>query len=102
MKDKETNLALKEGEHLYHLIGSDGWSVASRILQEKEDELKNLASIPMNLSVEDYGFEAKARSYALALIDAWRRDIDVRIERYTTYISTSPETDNGFIVNRDQ
>lgn len=101
-KDREHQRALKEAEHLHHLIIGDGWAVADRLLREKEEALADLSSIPMDLSVADYGFEAKARAYALSLIASWRRDIDTRVSLYEASLPKPGSQSEPIVINREE
>lgn len=102
VRDKETTLHLKEGEHLSHLIQSDGWTVASQMLKQKEEELADLSLIPEDLTVEQFGFEAKARVFALSLIREWRREMDVKIENYQSFLAqTVQPVAESLVINRE-
>lgn len=81
--DKETERAMHEGTELKHMVESEGWGIAKRMLVSKLLILDSVSSLPIEsgLSFEEVGKQATYRAHVVSVITEWLNEIEGRLEQ---------------------
>lgn len=81
--DRETERALHEGTELKHMVDSEGWAIARRMLLNKLLILDSVSSLPLDsgLSFEELGKQATYRAHVVSVITEWLSEIEGRLEQ---------------------
>ncbi len=80
--DRETKVALSDGEKIAHLVMSDGWILAKRKLQARLLDIGNIMTIGKDVPKEMLFQEVGARQMALEAILDWLYDVEGESERF--------------------
>lgn len=80
--DKETKVALSDGEKIAHLVSSDGWLIAKRKLQARLLDIGNIMTVGKDTSKDMIYQELGARQMALEAILDWLYDVEGEGERF--------------------